>query len=100
MAVKRFHLGMYIFNLQHLSFNIIISLISICMKLTRSAYILGICSLLMIGITALKFFNPDLIHFNSGFVLIVLLTIFIREDLYTRFFAVISIAVIGFSIVY
>jgi PAS domain S-box-containing protein len=70
------------------------------MKLTRSTYILGICSLLTIAITALKFFNPDLIHFNSGFVLVVLLTIFVREDIYTRFFAVVSIALIALSIVY
>lgn len=56
--------------------------------------ILILCILLSILITAIKIFRPELILFNSGYVFVVMLTIFIREDFYTRFFGYLSIGII------
>ena len=70
------------------------------MKFNRSTIILLICVLLMIGMTIVKFAYPGMIYSNSGFVLIILLTILLKDDMYTQVFGLSSIAIIFFSMLY
>ena len=69
------------------------------MKFNRSI-IIFMCVLLMIVMTAVKFLYPSMIYSNSGFVFVILLTIFLRNDIYTQVFGLTSIAIIFFTMLY
>lgn len=69
------------------------------MKFNRSIIIFT-CVLLMIVMTAVKFLYPSMIYSNSGFVFVILLTIFLRNDIYTQVFGLTSIAIIFFTMLY
>src|SRR6478736_1941195 len=70
------------------------------MKFNRSTLILGICVLLMLVMTIVKFAYPELIYSNSGFVFVILLTILLKDDIYTHVFGLSSIAIIFFIMLY
>src|SRR5918993_4027360 len=70
------------------------------MKFNRSVIILGICVLLIIMMTVVKLAYPELVYSNSGFVFLILLTIFLKDDIYTHVFGLSSIAIIFFSMLY
>ena len=69
------------------------------MNFNRSI-IIFMCVLLMIVMTAVKFLYPSMIYSNSGFVFVILLTIFLRNDIYTQVFGLTSIAIIFFTMLY
>lgn len=68
------------------------------MKRLTPLVVLIICLALLVAITLLKFLYPDFVYFNSGFVLVILLTILLRRDIYTWLFAGFSILIIAISI--
>jgi PAS domain S-box-containing protein len=70
------------------------------MKVSRSTYILSLCVVLMIVMTVVKFAYPSMIYSNSGFVFVILLTIFLRNDIYTQVFGLSGIAIIFFTMLY
>lgn len=70
------------------------------MKIARSQTILFICLLLMLAVSLVKFMYPGMIFFNSGFVLVILLTVLLRDDVYTQVFGLSSVAIIFFLMLY
>jgi PAS domain S-box-containing protein len=69
------------------------------MRFKRSI-IISVCLLLMIIMTVVKFIYPGMIYSNSGFVFVILLTIFLKNDIYTQVFGLSSIAIIFFTMLY
>lgn len=51
---------------------------------SRSRAILLFCILLFLLISFIKFLYPSLVFFNSGYVFVILLTILVKNDFYTR----------------
>lgn len=70
------------------------------MKLHRSFLILALCILMMVGMIILKFIYPGFVFFNSGFVFIILLTILLRDDIYTHVFGLTSVMLMFFLMIY
>ena len=70
------------------------------MKFNRSTFILAVCVVLMIVMTVVKFVYPSMTYSNSGFVFVILLTIFLRNDIYTQVFGLTGIAIIFFTMLY
>ncbi|HWB92859.1 MAG TPA: hypothetical protein VG605_13440, partial [Puia sp.] len=52
----------------------------------RSGHIVLLCFIVTACTAVLQYFNPTYIFFDGGIVAAVLLTIFLKNDLYTRLF--------------
>ncbi len=61
---------------------------------TKSRAILFMCILLFFLISFIKFLYPSLVFFNSGYVFVILLTILVKNDFYTKLLGWISIAAV------
>ena len=60
----------------------------------RPGAVLLSCIVLTIFISLIKYWYPDYSFFNSGFVLVILLTIFLPQDYYTKGFAILTSGII------
>ncbi len=60
----------------------------------KPSLILLFCIAATLAIGFGKFFSPNLIYFNTGFLLIILLTIFLKHDVYTYVFASLALSII------
>src|SRR5215469_10095763 len=60
----------------------------------KTAHILLFCSIVTIGTAVLQYINPTFSFFDGGFIAAVLLTVFLKRDLYTELFGGISIVLI------
>ena len=60
----------------------------------KPGIVLLLCILLTAFISLIKYWYPDYSFFNSGFVFVILLTIFLPQDYYTKGFAVLTIGII------
>jgi PAS domain S-box len=60
----------------------------------RSDIFLPVCIVMMLAITVFKYLYPELIYFNSGFVLVIMFSIFLKKDIYPRLFGIMSVAII------
>ena len=56
----------------------------------KSLHILLFCSIVTIGSAVLQYLNPGFSFFDGGLIAAILLTIFLKEDKYTRLFGLIS----------
>ena len=64
------------------------------MHKTAPSLMLFICILVTMAIAVVKYFYPELIYFNSGMLLIILLTIFLKDDISTYVFGLLSLLMI------
>lgn len=60
----------------------------------KSGHILLFCSLLTVCTAVLQYLNPQYSLIDGGLVGVILLTLFIKRDLYTRLFGIVSLALI------
>ena len=60
----------------------------------KTAHIILFCSIVTIGTAVLQYINPTFSFFDGGFIAAVLLTVFLKRDLYTELFGGISIMLI------
>lgn len=56
----------------------------------KSLHVLSFCSVITICSAILQYINPTLSFFDGGLIAAILLTIFLKEDKYTRLFGLIS----------
>src|SRR5687767_7800164 len=56
--------------------------------------VLIICVVATVVLAALKFTSPEYALFNSGLILVILLTTFVRRNFYTYLFGILSVAII------
>ena len=66
---------------------------------SKSALILAGCIALAVFTTLLKFFFQDFVYYNNALLLVILLTIFLKSDLYTYLFGVFAILMIAVSLI-
>jgi PAS domain S-box-containing protein len=66
---------------------------------TRSNLVLLICIISAIGITLVKFLSPGMVFFNSGLLLVIMLTIFLKKDLFTYVFSIFVVIIIMSSLI-
>ena len=66
----------------------------------RSSTILIFCVLITIATGVLQYLNPSLRIFDSGLITAILLTVFLKEEKYTRIFGVVSVILIVTSALY
>jgi PAS domain S-box-containing protein len=57
-------------------------------------FVLIFCVAASLALGLIKFFSPTLTNFNSGFLIIILLTCFVRRDYYTYIFCSLALAMI------
>jgi len=50
--------------------------------------------------SAVKFAYPEMVYSNSGFVFVILLTVLLKDDLYTQVFGLTSVVIIFFMMIY
>jgi PAS domain S-box-containing protein len=60
----------------------------------KSHHVLLFCSIVTITTAVLQYLYPSLSFFDGGLIIAILLTIFLKEDHYTRLFSAISIALV------
>jgi PAS domain S-box-containing protein len=60
----------------------------------RTAHILLFCSIITVCTAVLQFLNPTYSFFDGGLIAAILLTIFLKNDLYTKLFGIISVLLI------
>lgn len=60
----------------------------------KPGIVLLLCILLTAFISLIKYWYPDYSFFNSGFVFVILLTIFLPQDYYTKGFAILTVGII------
>src|SRR3954471_8656517 len=57
-------------------------------------FVLIFCVVASLALGLIKFFSPTLTNFNSGFLIVILLTCFVRRDFYTYIFCFLALAMI------
>lgn len=62
--------------------------------------VLLFCSVVMVSSAVLQYLNPDISLFDSGYIIAVLLTVFLKDDFYTKLFGGLSLLLIGATLFY
>jgi PAS domain S-box-containing protein len=66
----------------------------------RPSTIFLFCVLVTVATGVLQFMNPELRIFDGGLIIAILLTVFLKEDRYTKIFGIVSVILIIASAVY
>ena len=66
----------------------------------KSGHILLFCSIVTLCTAVLQYINPEYSFFDGGFIAAILLTVFLKRDLYTQLFGAVSVLLIVVSTLY
>jgi PAS domain S-box-containing protein len=64
------------------------------------AHVLLFCIIVLISTAVLQFMNPGVGFFDYGLILVILLTVFLKNNLYTKLFGIAGLAMISVSAFY
>lgn len=66
----------------------------------KSAHVLLFCFIITVCTAVLQYLNPDISFFDYGLILAILLTVFLKKDIYTKLFGVTGVLFITVSTFY